>query len=156
MPKNKAKGGRQGKGKGGTSGAERRAIARDLPALKAITESCDTLREEWRASGGDVWEDHKDDCLYYTKMRRRKCVVCGRDAKYSDPPFPVCACGERCYCGEGCQALDWVGGTARSRPHSETCASGYLHLAPRSPSTTPPQTPSTTTFPSDWEDSEGS
>ena len=46
MPKGKAakaKGDRQGKGKGGTSGAERRAIARDLPALKAIAESCDEL-----------------------------------------------------------------------------------------------------------------
>ena len=80
------------------------------------------------------WKDHKDDCAYYTKMRRRKCVVCGASRKYSDPPFPVCACGERCYCDERCQEIDWQVGTARStitarsRPHSETCASGYLYL----------------------------
>ena len=49
MPKGKAKG-RRG---GGTTGAERRAIARDLPAIKAIAESCDKLREEWRECGGD-------------------------------------------------------------------------------------------------------
>ena len=40
MPKGKAKG-RRG---GGTTGAERRAKARDLPAIKAIAESCDELR----------------------------------------------------------------------------------------------------------------
>ena len=47
---------RQGKGKvnSGNSGAERRAIARDLPAIKAIAESCDELRREWEHDGGDV------------------------------------------------------------------------------------------------------
>ena len=38
----------------GNSGAERRAIARDLPAIKAIAESCDELRREWEHDGGDV------------------------------------------------------------------------------------------------------
>ena len=95
----------------GNSGAERRAIARDLPAIKAIAESCDELRREWEHDGGDV----------------------SKSRKYSDPPFPVCACGERCYCDERCQEIDWQVGTARStitarsRPHSETCASGYLY-----------------------------
>lgn len=318
MPKNKAKGGRQGKGKGGTSGAERRAIARDLPALRAIAESCDTLREEWRASGGDVskwdrvetsrdgvvtlvlckrgpkrerdgpqtslstlssltrldlsnsglmafdvdieelsqlrtidfsgcaslvvlpaeidtmagltvigaedvprfdneskiwervdhracdgcgrqfaletrglkvcgrcrygeirycsvhcqrvsWDVHKTVCSIFRGFRFKKCVVCGRKADKEEAVFPGCDCGRRCYCGEACQAEDWVNGTARSRPHSETCASGYLHLGPRSPPNTPPRTPprrppSTSPlgwsppspFPSDWEESEGS
>ena len=56
MPKGKAKG-RRG---GGTTGAERRAAARErareLPAIKAIAESYDsaTQREEWRKSGGDL------------------------------------------------------------------------------------------------------
>ena len=50
MPKGKANG-RRG---GGTTGAERRAIARDLPAIKAIADSCDKTREEWRELGGDV------------------------------------------------------------------------------------------------------
>ncbi len=58
--------------------------------------------------------------------RFRKCVVCGREAE--EELFPGCDCGRRCYCGEACQAEDWAAGTAFSRPHSETCASGYLYL----------------------------
>jgi len=50
MPKGKAKG-RRG---AGTTGAERRAIARDLPAIKAIAESFYKLSKEWRELGGDV------------------------------------------------------------------------------------------------------
>ena len=56
------------------------------------------------------------------------CVVCGRFAENSDPPFPRCHCGKRIYCGEECQAKDWVVDTEYARPHSETCASGYLYL----------------------------
>ena len=74
------------------------------------------------------WERHRPRCSLHRKERRRLCVLCGRMAADSDPPFPTCYCGERRYCGEACQVRDWFDGTARSRPHSETCASGYLYL----------------------------
>ena len=62
-------------------------------------------------------------------------------ADAADRPFPTCACVSRRYCGEACQAEDWAAG------HSETCASGYLHLAAAAAAdsdattVTPPQTP---------------
>ena len=77
------------------------------------------------------WEDHRPVCRRIRKETRRRCLVCGLEAADSDRPFPSCHCGERYYCGEACQAEDWVNGilvgTVRSRPHSETCASGYLY-----------------------------
>ena len=73
------------------------------------------------------WERHRPECSQHRKEMRRLCVLCGRMAADSDPPFPTCYCGERRYCGEACQVRDWFDGTARSRPHSETCASGYLY-----------------------------
>ena len=72
------------------------------------------------------WDAHKRVCSHYRGFRFRKCVVCGREAE--EELLPGCDCGRRCYCGEACQAEDWAAGTAFSRPHSETCASGYLYL----------------------------
>ena len=63
------------------------------------------------------WEEHKEDCDYERKIRRRTCVVCAREAEYKGPPFPVCECGTRVYCGEECQAQDWTA------EHSLLCAS---------------------------------
>ena len=107
MPKGKAKG-RRG---AGTTGAERRAGARQRAreniAMKEIAESCDYFREEWRGAGREF---------------RRTCDVCGAVADAADRPFPTCACVSRRYCGEACQAEDWA---AR---HAKTCASGYLYL----------------------------
>ena len=44
-------------------------------------------------------------------------MVCAREAEYKGPPFPVCECGTRVYCGEECQAQDWAAG------HKLRCAS---------------------------------
>ena len=46
MPKGKGKGGRGGGTK--AERALRRALARELPAIKAIAECCDGFRDEWR------------------------------------------------------------------------------------------------------------
>ena len=56
------------------------------------------------------WEKHWETCFYERKIRRRKCVICARGVEYKDPPFPVCECGTRVYCGEACQAQDWAAG----------------------------------------------
>ena len=63
------------------------------------------------------WEEHREDCDYERAIRRRKCVICAQEVKYKDPPFPVCECGTRVYCGEECQAQDWAAG------HKLRCAS---------------------------------
>ena len=58
MPKGKAKGGRRGETK--AERAVRLAIARELPAIKAVAACCDGFRDEWRALGGD---DHPTTAL---------------------------------------------------------------------------------------------
>ena len=50
-------------------------------------------------------------------MYRMRYISCAREAAYKDPPFPVCECGTRVYCGEECQAQDWAAG------HKLRCAS---------------------------------
>ena len=76
------------------------------------------------------WERHRPRCSLHRKGIRRLCVVCGTMTDKADTPFPTCDCGERRYCGKACQIRDWTAGTAEThwRPHSETCASGYLYL----------------------------
>ena len=49
MPKNKAK----GKKNRGAWRALGRTLQPDLPAIKAVAESCDQFRDEWRECGGD-------------------------------------------------------------------------------------------------------
>ena len=63
------------------------------------------------------WEKHWADCYYTRRKWRRKCVICAREVEYEDPPFPICECGTRVYCGEACQAQDWAAG------HKLRCAS---------------------------------
>ena len=43
-------------------------------------------------------------------------MICAREVEYEDPPFPICECGIRVYCGEACQAQDWAAG--HSTPHA--------------------------------------
>jgi hypothetical protein len=63
------------------------------------------------------WEVHREVCSYQRRRKRRECVICARTVEYEDPPFPVCECGTRVYCGEECQAQDWAAG------HKLRCAS---------------------------------
>ena len=138
MPKGKGKGGRRG-GETKAERARQRALAREIPAING--QHCDVAAPRLRVCGRcrnasycsvacqrTHWERHRPECSQHRKEMRRLCVLCGRMAADSDPPFPTCYCGERRYCGEACQVRDWFDGTARSRPHSETCASGYLYL----------------------------
>ena len=87
MPKGKGKGGRGGGTK--AERALRRALARELPAIK---------------------ERHRERC----RRIQRRCVVCARVAEDTDRPAPTCHCGRRRYCGEECQAKDWAAGHAKT------------------------------------------
>ena len=59
MPKGKGKG-RRGTGETKAERARRRAIVRELPAIKAVAECCDGFRDEWRALEGD---DYAEDAV---------------------------------------------------------------------------------------------
>ena len=59
MPKGKGKV-RRGTGETKAERAVRRAIVRELPAIKAVAECCDGFRDEWRALGG---ADHAEDAV---------------------------------------------------------------------------------------------
>ena len=79
------------KGKQKGSNAVRRAVNRQIPALKRIANGSHTLRR-----------------------KRRTCDVCGVQGNEDEPPFPVCGgCDARRYCGEACQIADWEAGHAR-------------------------------------------
>ena len=88
------------------AGAARRAVRRDLPALKLLAESSGQLTIGWSHHGGA--------CSAIRRRRRRTCDVCGVQGNEDEPPFPVCGgCDARRYCGEACQIADWEAGHAR-------------------------------------------
>ena len=98
-----------------------RQLGLDAPRLKVCGRcghaaycGVECLRAHW-----DQW--HKHQCRMIRSQKKRTCDVCHRTAKYDSPVFPVCDCGARRYCGEECQAKDWVAG------HAETCASRDLY-----------------------------
>ena len=85
-------------------------------------------KQRGESQGGEVKQTHSPHLAQDTarvtwirSQRRRTCDVCHRRAKHDSPVFPVCDCGARRYCGEECQAKDWVAG------HAETCASRDLY-----------------------------
>jgi len=81
MPKGKGRG-RRGAGETKAERALRRAIARELPAIKAVAECCDGFRDEWRKAKehpGKEFIRNIDDRTDEEAVELWKRVVMGRD-----------------------------------------------------------------------------